>query len=476
MNYDEANFLTLARGATLDPWAPHNVLINWQGRTERAFDVLSNPPGIAWFLALVQAMAGDGVLVQRAAVALWLIPAAFGAMWLSGAFSAPGEVRLRATALLAMPMVVLSASALLPDGPLYAVTLLGMGGVARAVREGRSIALWAFVAGCGCLFRYSGVCLIPLVVLLGQSAGATWVIAPLALLIAHDIAAYGQPHILAMGHFQAVSETALDWGHKAASALTFLGGAVVLPLFGWDGLNLLGAVVGAIGAIQFGAGGWLTVEAGVFGAAGGATFASVVRAFAGDGRERWLGVWGAGGFAFLLLLRFTAARYWLPFAPAIVLLCPPGGIPAIALGGALGVALLADDADSARAVAYLTDRVIAIGETRGKPGMFTGHWGWQWALEQHGWKALDEGAHAPPGTLLAVPTEAWPQPVDAACVDVLLRGEADVSPAWLPRAYSAAGRANLHANWIAGPPALRTVIPWTFATDRYEAAEVCLEP
>ena len=50
VHIDDANFLRLAEGAQEDFWRPHDVLINWQGETERAFDVLSNPPGIAWWL------------------------------------------------------------------------------------------------------------------------------------------------------------------------------------------------------------------------------------------------------------------------------------------------------------------------------------------------------------------------------------------------------------------------------------------
>ena len=40
VHIDEANFCALARGAAADPWRPHAVAINWQGRTEPAFDVL----------------------------------------------------------------------------------------------------------------------------------------------------------------------------------------------------------------------------------------------------------------------------------------------------------------------------------------------------------------------------------------------------------------------------------------------------
>jgi hypothetical protein len=58
---------------------------------------------------------------------------------------------------------------------------------------------------------------------------------------------------------------------------------------------------------------------------------------------------------------------------------------------------------------------------------------------------------------------------------VLWEGAARPPLPWLPRGYSAAGQANLHANWIAGRPARRTVVPFTFANDPYERVRVCSE-
>lgn len=485
VNYDEANFLVLTRGATLNPWAPHDVLINWQGTTERAFNVLSNPPGIAWFLAAVEQATGtaDGATVAalRSAMLLWLLPTALGAVWLTRALCVATERRWRAAALLTVPMAVMSTSALLPDAPVYALTLLGMGGLTRALSRQGSVGAWAFLAGCASLFRYSGLCLLPLVLLAGlhhRRAATLWAIVPITLLLAHDQSAYGQVHLLAMGHFQAVANTPDDWTHKAASALTFLGGAVALPIFAWGGAHAIGAVIGAALAMQYGGGGALSVQAAVFGALGGAALTSALRGLTNRspaGAESWLGLWGVGGFVFLLLLRFTAARYWLPFAPAIVLISPFGGAPMVILAGALGLGLLADDARTATAVADLAERVAAM-RAPGEAGMYTGHWGWQHGMEARGWKALDAGGRAPSGSLLAMPTEAWPQSVDAVCLNVVFDEAATLPPGWLPRAYSAAGNANLHANWIAGQPPVRTVIPWTFATDAIEAARVCKEP
>ena len=485
VNYDETNFLVLVRGAALNPWAPHNVMVNWQGTTERAFDVLSNPPGIAWFLAAFERAFGDGealpISALRAAMLLWTLPTALGAVWLARALCVPAERRWRAVALVTVPMTVLSASALLPDAPLYALTLLGMGGFTRALSRSESVATWALVAGSASLFRYSGLCLIPLVLLAGahyRRIAALWVFAPITLLLAHDQSAYGQLHLLAMGHFQSVSNTPHEWIHKGASALTFLGGAVALPIFAWEGVHLSGAVIGALLAMHYGGTVALTAVAAVFGALGGASFASVMRGLTtrtAKGAESWLGLWGAGGFVFLLLLRFTAARYWLPFAPAVVLLAPFGGAPLAVAAGALGLGLLSDDAQTAAAVADLAEQAASTRAPE-EAGMFTGHWGWQQALEDRGWKALDAGARAPAGSLLAVPTEAWPQSVDAVCLNVVFEGSATPASSWLPRAYSPAGHANLHANWIAGKPPVRTVIPWTFATDAVEVVRVCKEP
>jgi hypothetical protein len=285
-------------------------------------------------------------------------------------------------------------------------------------------------------------------------------------------------HLLAMGHFQSVANTPDDWIHKAASALTFLGGAIALPIFAWESAHVIGALIGAVLAMQYGGGGGFSIAAAVFGALGGAAMASALRGLthrSPAGAESWLGLWGVGGFVFLLLLRFTAARYWLPFAPAIVLLSPFGGAPLTVAAGLLGLGLLSDDARTASAVTDLAERAAST-RSPGEAGMYTGHWGWQHVLEARGWKALDAGGRAPPGSLLAIPTEAWPQSVDAVCVDVVFEEAATLPSSWLPRAYSAAGHANLHANWIAGKPPIRTVIPWTFATDPVEAARVCKEP
>lgn len=458
VHLDEANFLTLAHGATLDAWRPHDIAINWQGTRERAFDVLSNPPGIAWYLAPVVDLP---VRLQRAWMLLWLPLALFGAWKLGDRYWGSG--RYGAAVLLGAPIVLISAPSLLPDAPLYALVLAGVAGYLDAVEDRRSGWAWALLAGSACLFRYSAVPIVPLLVVFALRAGrsplgALAAAAPILLLAGHDLHAYGRVHLFAMGSFQSVANTPLDVAHKLAASVAMLGGAAALPLFRWRGANILGAALGAGLGAAWGAPGAL------FGALGGASLAGV-----GVSRDRWLALWAFGGLFFLLTLRFTATRYWLPFLPAVLLALPPNALR-VAISIALGALLLADENQQARGEERLANAAAALGT-----GVFTGHWGWQWALEARGWTALDEGARPAPGTLVAMPRQAWPQPVDVSCSQVVWEGSALPGPAWLPRGYTEEGNANLHASWIAGPPMTRTVAPWWFGSDAYEAARVCRE-
>ncbi len=185
----------------------------------------------------------------------------------------------------------------------------------------------------------------------------------------------------------------------------------------------------------------------------------------------FLASWALIGAAFLLTLRFGAARYWLPFLAPIALLLPNDSPRLrLALGFGLGILLAADGALHSRGNAALASRTASLGT-----GRFVGHWGWQAGLEAAGWSALNEGETPEAGTLVAIPTEAWPQRVNVRCDHVRWEGRAWPPVPWLPRAYSHEARANLHANWIAAPAPLSTVVPWWFAADAYEHARVCAE-
>jgi hypothetical protein len=471
-HYDEANFLALAQGAVVDPWRPHDVRINWQGTEQRAFEVLSNPPGIAWWLAPVVDL---HVAVQRIWMLPWLGLALWGMQRLSLRFTGDGE--RGALLLLTSPVVFLATPALLPDAPLLALSVAGLAGFVHAVDRERPTSGWALLLGLAALFRYSAIPLLGLPALYAMRRGRSPLLAlpgmvPIVALALHDLHAYGAVHLVEMGRFQTVSNGLADLGHKAVAAVCFVGGVACLPWFRWRPGTVVGAVAGALAASPWG------LVAGLFGAAGGAILAAGWQAegvLDGNLRDqRFLRAWWVGGLIFLLTLRFTAARYWLPFLPALVLCLPTQRWTRRLLAAqlALGVLLAADDDRSARAQEQLATQVARLGS-----GLFTGHWGWQWQMEARGWRAADEGSRPDPRSLVAIPREAWPQPLQAPCDRVRWEGAAHPPLPWLPRGYTRAGQASLHANWIAaevpGDPPMRTVIPWTFAQDPYERVRVC---
>ncbi len=493
VHVDDANFLVLAQGARLDAWRPHAVSINWQGRTESAFDVLSNPPGVAWWLA---PMVGQPVWMLHLWMLPWLLLACWGAWQLGARFA--GRPAAALLLLCGSPAAVLAAQSLTPDLPLFACALAGVAGLTR---EGSALERrwpWALLLGAGALFRYSGAALIPLAALWplllrgrrGWREGLTLGLAaavPLAALLFHDAQAYGRLHLLAMTGFQGVADTPRELFRKAAASLAMLGGGLVLPVLAFgrpvpalSGM-LVGILVGAFAGSLSDQSGGAALATMAFCGAGGAVLGGLLP---GDEPEqRWdreavfLLLWALIGALFLLKLRFTATRYGLPFFIPVLLLglrmAPWRAVQvAVPLTLLLAGLLALDDLGLARAQERLAAQVdrIALQEAAG-PGLFAGHWGWQHHLEARGWTALEEDAPIPKRVVFASSRAAWPQSAAPSCLVPLDRLVAP-GPRWLPRVHSWTGAANFHASALSAEPVVESYAPWTFSSDPYDVVMI----
>jgi hypothetical protein len=463
VHIDDANFIAMARAAAAHPWTPHDFLINWSGSTERAFDVLSNPPGIAWWLAPVS---NSSVIWQHLWMLPWLIVAATGAHRLGTRIAGRGS--LASLLICGAPIGMLASHALTPDLPLLACTLWG----ADALLDKDRSAKGALVLGAGALFRYSALALLPLVFawswLNGDRRNAVRLFAlsalPMALLAVHDLMAYGSIHVLAMTGFQAVSNGPDELFHKAVATTAAFGGAAVLPILCWavPRRSAAGAVIGAL--VGLGAASWAgqtdaaAVATIVAVAAGGASFAGACTAR--DTLDKWLLLWLAVGFIFLLGLRFSAARYWIPFYAPVVLIGlkrSPLVLARIAtvLTVVLSVALAIDDVDLATSQQKAAQQAAAAG-----PGHVAGHWGFQHHLTDAGWTTVEDDQALPPGVWVATSSAAWPQVPANECFDF----EAVipfVDPRPGLRVQTAEGGANIHGHMLAGDPPLRVFAPWS---------------
>ncbi len=465
VHIDDTNFLRLAEGARLSWFQPHAITINWTGKTVPAFEVLSNPPGIGWYLAPVLY---QPVWVKHLWMSLWLLPLCWGARQLFLAY-APEYSNAGMLLILTSPVVVLSAQSFLPDLPMLACTLAGLGGYANK-RKGQLF--WAFVAGGAGCFRYSGVLIIGVLVVMARKSGWRSIClvgiaagTPLVLLAINDYFSYGQWHLPAMFLFQTDGEHKL-WDepfHNLVASLAMLGGAVVSPILCWNKWSSMSAFIG----------GWLglnavilseqTLSQGIptvlFAMCGGIVASSICNA---GSRYISLSVWACLGFVLLTITRFAATRYWMPFFPAFVLLGlinRPSerriGI-SIAVSLILSLGMAIDDYEFAYA-----QRNTALWTTGHAPnGQFAGHWGWQYYLESAGWSPLERGSK--PDGPFAVSTLADPQTY------VLTRNHyvmKELSPPdrWPgPRVHCLRGRSGYHG----GGRALYS--PWTLSNAPYD--------
>jgi hypothetical protein len=478
---DDTNFLVLARGARLDPWRPHAIPINWQGTTERAFDVLSNPPGIGWWLAPV-VDAPDPL--RHLWMWPWLLLACWGAARLGDRVA--GRPAAAVLLLCASPAALLAATAWTPDLPLLACTLAGMAGLLATRPPGGSPLPWAVLLGLGACFRYSGLALIPLAglwpALRRDVRGAVVLTAAAALpslvLAVHDVLAYGEWHVLAMTRFQSIADTPRDLFRKLVASLATLGGGLVLPILAWR--RPRGAAAGAVvGAVLGLAGAWVSeqtfLSAGwtvIWTAAGGVVLGSVVSKQ--SRMDVFFVAWLFGGLLFLLKLRFTATRYWLPFAiPGVLAVLSLAGprLRTLAVVSTLGLslALSLDDGAMARAHAVLAERVDAEAVAlNADQKFFSGHWGLQHHLDSRGWVAVEEDAPLPVGAVWARSQVSWPQDPAPGCQVPLATFEERPS-GWRLRSHTIDVAGHVHAHVISADPVVEVYAPFGIGRDPYDS-------
>jgi len=466
VHVDDANFLVLARHAAVDPWRPHDALINWQGTTEAAFHVLSNPPGIAWWLAPVS---NSAVFLMHLWMLPWLLLAGWGAAKLGGAIAERSAAAI--ILICGAPISVFATQALTPDLPLLGLTLAGMGGLMGGPPAHRR--RYALLLGMASLFRYSGLALLPVILLLGKNRAeglrlAAYASIPMALLCVHDLLAYEQIHLVAMMGFQSISNTLPDMGHKAVASIAALGGAAVLPILCWQkparGFTgaAIGAGIGCTAAAWADQTGVAAISTVVFSAAGVATLAGATRNR--DFTDRILLTWLGLGLVFLLSLRFTASRYWIPFFAPAVLLALRAATPqwiriACFLTPSLSVILAIDDMDLAR-----SQEQAALLAQEFDPGHIAGHWGFQHHLEEAGWTSAEDDVQIAPNTWLARSSQAWPQtPANTCWTDTREIPIPDPRPGL--RVLTESGGANFHGHMLAGTPPVRVFAPWSIGTD-----------
>lgn len=465
---DDANFLHLAEQAQRSPLGLYHASINWGGSAERAFDVLSNPPGVAWLLALVRKLGGSAEWLAHLSFWPFLAMTLEGMRRLAQRFLPEPETWGDWPAVLwgVSPALLLASQTVMPELPLVGCYTLGLALTLEGYATHSSRTVWcgSLLAGMAALFRYSGLTVLPLLLLYGvlfRPARTLWwrslllVALPSLLWAALSMVEYGRPHLMAMVGFQTEHAEASFGLHKGLYQLTSVGLALVLPGLG---VVLLGGLqqrtrrvwgLGGLGGLALGGLGGLTVALhtgvpffsclllvlgmGLGGAVVGWAL-EALRPGVRGGRWRrlltgrggqdaelcFLACWLLGIFVFNQSLRFASVRYLLlAGVPALLLVLRRGAWAAqpvwlawaCRVGGGLGLlvslALASADQQLANGYRAVVERLPPVEGTR----YFVGHWGMQYYLERAGALALSEREPPvlKPGDQLVSAGHPWPQ-------------------------------------------------------------------
>ena len=238
---DDPVYVEVAQQILRSPLDFFGSEMNWQGWLEPVAAFNKNPPGVSFYLALVGGVFGFEEWKMHLGMLLPALALALGTAALAQRLSS--NPWAAALALLTMPVALVAATTVMADVLMLALWCWavvfwwdGLGGAGRS-----RLAVAALLAGLCPLVKYNGLCVLPLLALVGfvrRDAGFAWIpflLIPLAMLLGFDAymrASYGESPLLHAGSY-ALSHRSqgLGFAEKSLVGLSFLGGGLLTGLF-----------------------------------------------------------------------------------------------------------------------------------------------------------------------------------------------------------------------------------------------------
>jgi len=454
---DDPFFIYQARQILRDPLRPFDFDVNWFGTVKPMWALTRNPALNSYYMAAVIGLFGENEVVMHLA----FLPFAVVSVMLMHALGARFTRQPVAAALmlLASPAFLVSATVVMADIPLLACYL----GAILAFIHGEERKDWRLLALCGLLtglatmLKYVGLSLIPLLaVYWWLRRPRMWgelavFLIPLAMLGAWSLmgmAHHGRTNIGAsVGYLIANRFQLIALGPQLFACLTFTGGCLLGLVFMLPWAMRKGrwpALAAAAGTaacgLATGTGEWSrlgTFHAGLALAMVLVGALLICLAIAEALKQRsaddvFLLVWLVGQLLFVAVVNWsTAARFALLAFPPLILLVVrrvervadvqvsrftvverrgdwrlrvASGV-GVGCSLALSLALAYADYLHAQACAVFPERMKAL-VSEGKEGVwFSGHWGFQYYMEQEGFKPIDfDNVAGKPGDFFVTPT------------------------------------------------------------------------
>ncbi len=436
---DDPLFLWAAKQITQHPLNPYGFSVVWYANSMSMSEVMKNPPAASYFLALFGHFAGWSEYAMHLAMLLPTAAVVFLSYRL--ALQMTRLPLLAGAVVLASPGYLVSATSVMCDLPMLALWLAAMITWRKGLKEQKwwwlavSSVLIAFCA----LTKYFGACLIPLLLFYSiweKRRVGSWVffmLTPVAALAGYQIwtgSLYGEGLLSGLGNYvqYAHEEQPLSATTNLLTALSFVGGCVLpilmfLPSL-WSRRTMTLAICLAAGLFVFGALGWISLGAefsgqnrillalqfSVFIVGGVSVLALATSDFwrRRDSDSCLLAAWVVGTFVFTAFLNWTVnARSVLPMIPAAGLLIArkleERRIPlSIARVGApllacllVSLWLTTGDAELANSARTAAGEVHKRGIEMSRRILFSGHWGFQYYMEELGGTAIESSKTQP---------------------------------------------------------------------------------
>ena len=450
LHIDDPMYVWTAQHIVQHPLDFYGLSVNWLGAVESMATAQQNPPGVAYWLALVGALFGwsepalhTGMLVPAvlAVIGVWLLAPRLGA-----------PPALAALSLLAMPGFLVSSTTVMADVPALAFWIWAVLAWVAGLEQRKTgwLVAGALLSSLCIVTKFVGLALIPL--LLAYTLAKSRRLEPRFLLLlipvtvtltyrARMLSRYGVDPFAAASAFsyfergKGASVSELPW-----IGLIFLGGTCLPTLFlsgwifsrrvlGFSGLFLL-VVIGTLLWMQT-LGGcplrppeglrWgLVLQLALFTLSGALVFPLALQHLwrRRSAEAILLALWVGGIFVFGSLLNWTTnVRALLPAAPAVAILLaaeakvlrPRAFGISSGLFAVLGICLLAGllvaqgDEAFARSAREAAQEIARTHLRVGQRLWYQGAWGFQYYMEREGAKKIDwHHTEAVPGDEMAL--------------------------------------------------------------------------
>jgi 4-amino-4-deoxy-L-arabinose transferase-like glycosyltransferase len=453
-NIDDPLFLWAARQIQAHPTDPYGFDVNWYGFPLPMWEVTKNPPLACYFLAAAGSVLGTSEIALHFACLLPAVAVILGTYRLARRWCQ--QPLLAACATLFTPVYLVSSTTVMCDTLMLAfwvwAVVLWVEGMED--ESDSRLAGAALLVALSALTKYFGICLIPLLfsysLILKRRLGswAGMFLIPAAILAVYQRvtrALYGQGLLSdAAGYASSVrEESGVSEISAALAALSFTGGCLAIAtlclVWLWRprvllGFLLFGAVVASAifsgqampGLDDTGASRRFLQSQAVLWVVGGAGVLSMAAAAAfrwRDASSFLLAAWIVGTFLFAGFVNWTInARSILPMAPAVGILLARrlsqvgsmdhrlrrwGVGLSLLTGAVLSLYVARGDFLLAGAVRESARQSYAKLGPKNGTLWFTGHWGFQYYLQELGPKAkafVKGHWQAKEGDLLANPS------------------------------------------------------------------------